>query len=110
MSAAQLKVPTGIWTFYADRDQTRREHLAELQEQFGYQTFTRAHYRQFGSELAALADQTHQGMLLVQLRAQDTAIISHFVYHGNFERLRPTGKRIVLAGCRLAALLAGLLP
>ncbi|MBV8216153.1 MAG: DUF4158 domain-containing protein, partial [Verrucomicrobia bacterium] len=66
MSAAQLKVPTGIWTFYADRDQTRREHLAELQEQFGYQTFTRAHYRQFASELAALADQTHQGMLLAQ--------------------------------------------
>jgi uncharacterized protein DUF4158 len=46
--AAQLKVPTGIWAFYAERDQTRREHLAELQERFGYQTFTRAHYRQFG--------------------------------------------------------------
>jgi hypothetical protein len=28
----KLKVLTGIWTFYADRDQTRREHLAELQD------------------------------------------------------------------------------
>jgi TnpA family transposase len=35
MAAAQLKVPTGIWAFYAERDQTRREHLLELQEQFG---------------------------------------------------------------------------
>jgi hypothetical protein len=40
MAAAQLKVPTGIWNFYPERDQTRREHLLELQEQFGYQAFT----------------------------------------------------------------------
>jgi len=66
MSAAQLKVPTGIWSFYAERDQTRREHLLELQEQFGYQAFTVAHYRRFALELATLADQTHQGMRLAQ--------------------------------------------
>ena len=47
MVPAQLKVPTGIWSFYAERDQTRREHLLELQEQFGYQAFTVAHYRRF---------------------------------------------------------------
>jgi hypothetical protein len=64
MAAAQLKVPTGAWNFYAEREETRREHLLELQEHFGFQTFTRAHYRQFASELAALSDQTHQGMLL----------------------------------------------
>jgi Domain of unknown function (DUF4158) len=66
MAAAQLKVPTGIWSFYAERDQTRREHLLELQEQFGYQAFTVAHYRRFALELAILADQTHQGMRLAQ--------------------------------------------
>jgi hypothetical protein len=66
MAAAQLKVPTGIWSFYAERDQTRREHLLELQEQFGYQAFTVAHYRRFALELATLADQTHQGMRLAQ--------------------------------------------
>ena len=64
MAAAQLKLPTGVWSFYAERDQTRREHLLELQEQFGYQTFTVAHYRRFAHELASLADQTHQGMRL----------------------------------------------
>jgi TnpA family transposase len=66
MAAAQLKVPAGIWSFYAERDQTRREHLLELQEQFGYQAFTVAHYRRFALELATLADQTHQGMRLAQ--------------------------------------------
>jgi len=44
MAAAQLKVPTGAWNFYAEREETRREHLLELQEHFGFQTFTRAHY------------------------------------------------------------------
>jgi hypothetical protein len=66
MAAAQLKVPTGAWHFYAERHETRREHLLELQEQFGFKTFTRAHYRQFVAELASLADQTHQGILLTQ--------------------------------------------
>jgi Domain of unknown function (DUF4158) len=67
MATAQLKVPTGIWSFYAERDQTRREHLLELQEQFAYQAFTVAHYRRFALELATLADQTlYQGMRLAQ--------------------------------------------
>src|SRR5208282_5547336 len=35
-----VKGPTGIWRFYAECDQTRREHMVELQEQFGYQAFT----------------------------------------------------------------------
>ena len=30
MAAAQLKVPTGAWHFYAERHETRREHLLEL--------------------------------------------------------------------------------
>jgi len=36
----------GVWAynpFYAERDQTRREHPLELQEQFGYRAFTVAH-------------------------------------------------------------------
>ena len=54
MAAAQLKVPTGAWHFYAEPHETRREHLLELQEQFGFQTFTSAHYRQFAAELVSL--------------------------------------------------------
>ena len=64
MDPAQLKVPTGAWDFYSEREETRSEHLLELQKHFGFQTFTRAHYRQFAFELAALADQTHQGVVL----------------------------------------------
>jgi tryptophanase len=41
-----------------------------LQEQFGYQAFTVAHYRRFALELATLADQTHQGMRLAQALAE----------------------------------------
>jgi hypothetical protein len=52
MAAAQLKVPTGAWNFYAEREEARCEHLLELQENFGFKTFTRAHYRHFASELA----------------------------------------------------------
>ncbi len=66
MAAAQLKVPTGAWPFYAERHETRREHLLELQEHFGFQTFTVAHHRQFAAALAPLADQTHQGIVLAQ--------------------------------------------
>ena len=66
MAAAQLKVPTGAWHFYAERHETHREHLLELQEQFGFQTFTSAHFGQFAAELVSLADQTHQGILLAQ--------------------------------------------
>jgi hypothetical protein len=43
MAAAQHKVPTGAWHFNAERHETRPEHLLELQEQFCFQTFTRAH-------------------------------------------------------------------
>jgi TnpA family transposase len=70
MAAAQLKVPTGAWPFYAERHETRREHLLELQEHFGFQTFTVAHHRQFAAALASLADQTHQGILLAQALVQ----------------------------------------
>jgi|SRR5580704_954710 hypothetical protein len=35
-------------------------------EQFGFQTFTNGHYRQFAAEIVSLADQTHQGILLAR--------------------------------------------
>jgi hypothetical protein len=44
--ASQLKVSTERWNDYAHRDETRREHLAELQAIFGFKLFTQRHYRQ----------------------------------------------------------------
>jgi hypothetical protein len=36
MVAVQLKVPVACWDEYGQRDQTRREHLVELQTAFGF--------------------------------------------------------------------------
>ena len=34
------------WNEYGQREQTRREHLSELQTVFGFRPFTMSHYRQ----------------------------------------------------------------
>ena len=63
--AAQLKVPVEIWNMYGQREQTRREHLLELQTVFGFQLFTTTkHYRVAVHSLADLAWQTDKGLVL----------------------------------------------
>ena len=42
MVAAQLKMPVESWSEYGQREQTRREHLVELQTVFG---FKHLHYQ-----------------------------------------------------------------
>ena len=37
--AAQLKVPAAAWDLYANRDQTRREHLQEILERLSLKFF-----------------------------------------------------------------------
>ncbi|MBS4386116.1 Tn3 family transposase [Escherichia coli] len=44
--ADQLKVGVESWNEYGQREQTRREHLSELQTVFGFRPFTMSHYRQ----------------------------------------------------------------
>ena len=62
--AMRLKVPPGSWIEYGRRDQTRREHLVELQAVFGFQSFTMRHYRLAGQALDDLAWQTDKGIVL----------------------------------------------
>ena len=62
--ASQLKVSTDSWNRYGRRDQTRREHIAELQAIFGFQPFTRHHYRQAVYSLDDLGAQTDKGIVL----------------------------------------------
>ena len=64
MVAAQLKVPVESWDEYGQREQTRREHLVELQAVFGFQPFTMSHYRQAVHTLTELAMQTDKGIVL----------------------------------------------
>ncbi|ENG0237603.1 DUF4158 domain-containing protein, partial [Burkholderia multivorans] len=56
--ADQLKVSVESWDEYGQREQTRREHLVELQTVFGFQPFTMSHYRQGVHTLTELAMQT----------------------------------------------------
>lgn len=64
--AAQLKLSAPEWAVYGRREQTRREHLLELQAAFGFQTFALHHYRAAVPWLAEVALQTDKGVVLVQ--------------------------------------------
>jgi TnpA family transposase len=46
--AAQIKEPVECWADYAQRAETRREHMLELQSVFGFQPFAARHYRATG--------------------------------------------------------------
>lgn len=62
--ATQIKVPLERWSQYGQREETRREHLVELQTVFGIQPFTLRHYRPAVHGLRALAWQTDKGLVL----------------------------------------------
>ena len=62
--ARQLKVSPECWAEYGQRDQTRREHLVELQAVFGFRSFTMRHYRPAVHDLDDLAWQTDKGVVL----------------------------------------------
>ncbi len=62
--AAQLKLSPELWEAYGKREQTRREHLVELQTVFGFQPFGKQHYRHAVHGLEALAWQTDKGAVL----------------------------------------------
>ncbi|WP_262370280.1 DUF4158 domain-containing protein, partial [Enterobacter hormaechei] len=69
--ANQLKGGIESWDEYGQREQTRREHLVELQTVFGFQPFTIGHYRQAVQLLTELAMQTDKGIVLAR------ALIEH---------------------------------
>ena len=64
--ATQLKLAVPDWAVYGQREQTRREHLLELQAAFGFQPFGLPHYRAAVPWLAEVARQTDKGVVLVQ--------------------------------------------
>ncbi len=64
LAAAQLKLSSEHWTAYGQREQTRREHLVELQTVFGFRLFGKRHYRSAVHGLEELAWQTDKGVVL----------------------------------------------
>ncbi len=84
MVAAQLNVEPERWAEYARRDETRREHLIEIQAVFGSHAFTSAHYRLSIGQLQNLAGQTDKGIVVAAamidtLRRQNVLLPSAMV-------------------------------
>ncbi len=62
----QLRIEPDIWLQYAQRPETRREHLAELQAWLNLTPFTIANYRRFVHQLTELAQQSDRGIVLAE--------------------------------------------
>ena len=62
--AKQLRLDPKLWLQYAQRPQTRREHLVELQSWLGLQPFGPDCSHHLLEQLVALAQQTDQGLTL----------------------------------------------
>jgi hypothetical protein len=66
MMAAQLNAATSVWALYAQRDETRREHVATVTKWLGLRTLDLHQHRSLSHWLLAIAMQTTQGMVLAQ--------------------------------------------
>ena len=62
----QMHIEPNVWPLYAQRPETRREHLAELQAWLSLTPFSSGDYRLFVQELADLARQTDRGVVLAE--------------------------------------------
>ncbi len=60
----QLRVEPDLWSQYALRAETRREHLLELQAWLALTPFSASHFRHFVEHLTDLARQTERGIVL----------------------------------------------
>lgn len=62
----QLGLVPCEWPVYAERDQTRREHLHLIEDAYGYRLFSASDYREMAGWLLPLALQSDQGMVLAR--------------------------------------------
>lgn len=67
----QLKIDSAIWPQYAERAETRREHLLELQTVYGFNPFSGTHYQNHVKLLTDLALQTDKGIILAKALVED---------------------------------------
>jgi hypothetical protein len=69
--AEQLCLEPANFGDYAERDQTRREHLAEIQTLVGYRIFNRAIYREMSAWLLPTARATEKGSALAAVALEE---------------------------------------
>lgn len=60
----QLQISPDVWSLYAQRAQTRREHLVELQDWLQLTLFCAADYRRLSHQLTELGRQTDHGLVI----------------------------------------------
>ncbi|HLO47315.1 MAG TPA: Tn3 family transposase [Kamptonema sp.] len=63
--ASQLQLDPTLIREYSQRDTTRREHLADIQQEFGFRAFNTSIYKQLSKWLLPFAISSDQGMALV---------------------------------------------
>lgn len=66
MVSRQLRIAPEIWPQYARRQETRRDHLLELQAWLKLTPLAAADYRCYVHQLAELAQQTDRGVVLAE--------------------------------------------
>jgi len=74
----QLRIDPVCWPQYAEREETRREHLLELRAYLGLTPFGLTHFRQTVYALTELALQTDKGVVLAG-HALDTLRQHHII-------------------------------
>jgi hypothetical protein len=66
-----LNIYSSAWDEYAQRDETRRERLLELQNHYGIRSFTLGLYRSLAGGLLPTALQTNRGAALVRVAIEE---------------------------------------
>jgi uncharacterized protein DUF4158 len=69
--AQQLGVRPTAFARYSQRDQTRREQLAELMERLSYRSFDRANFRHYLAWLTPIAQNIRKPDLLVEMLLEE---------------------------------------
>jgi len=64
--AKQINVEPNVFSLYAQRDTTRREHLEEIRQVFGYINFDKSDYRKVSSTLLESALENGNTMYLIR--------------------------------------------
>jgi TnpA family transposase len=64
--AKQIDVDPEVYSSYAQRDTTRREHLEEIRQVYGYRNFNNSNYRTFSNALLKSALENGNTMYLVR--------------------------------------------
>jgi len=83
----QLRLDPACWPQYAEREETRREHLLELRAYLGMTSFGLTHFRKMVQTTTEFAMQTDKGAVLAadvieRLRHQRTIVVA--AYAGRF--------------------------